>query len=139
MEDKTIKKVSEDIEAMKYNTAIAAMMGLLNDIVVEGRITKEKMCEVLAENPARLYGLYPRKGVLAEGSDADLVILDPAGKKTVTVSEQVSRCDYAPLEGMELTGTIDAVYLRGEKVAENGRVILENRGQYLKRNLPEYF
>ena len=107
--------------------------------VAKGRITKEKMCEVLAENPARLYGLYPRKGVLAEGSDADLVILDPAGKKTVTVSEQVSRCDYAPLEGMELTGTIDAVYLRGEKVAENGRVILENRGQYLKRNLPEYF
>jgi phosphoglycolate phosphatase-like HAD superfamily hydrolase len=88
---------------------------------------------------ARLYGLYPRKGVLAEGSDADLVILDPAGKKTVTVSEQVSKCDYAPLEGMELTGTIEAVFLRGEKVAENGRVILENRGQYLKRNLPEYF
>ena len=112
---------------------------LYSEGVAKGRITKEKMCEVLAENPARLYGLYPRKGVLAEGSDADLVILDPAGKKTVTVSEQVSKCDYAPLEGMELTGTIEAVFLRGEKVAENGRVILENRGQYLKRDLPEFF
>ena len=52
---------------------------------------------------------------------------------------QISKADYAPLEGMKLKGAIDQVYLRGEKVAEDGRVIKENRGQYLKRGLPEFF
>jgi len=112
---------------------------LYSEGVAKGRITKEKMCEVLSENPARLYGMYPRKGVLREGSDADIVILDPERKKTITAAEQVSRCDYAPLEGMEMTGTIDAVYLRGQKIAQDGQVIVENQGQYVKRGLPEYF
>ena len=107
--------------------------------VSKGRITKEKMCELLAENPARLYGLYPKKGVLKEGADADIVILDPAAERTISVKTQISKADYAPLEGMKLKGTIDQVYLRGEKVAEDGRVIKENRGQYLKRGLPEFF
>lgn len=112
---------------------------LFSEGVAKGRITKEKMCEVLSENPARLYGMYPKKGVLLEGSDADIVILDPSRVKTVSAKTQVSRCDYAPLEGMALTGTIDEVYLRGQKVAEDGRVILENQGQYVKRGLPEFF
>ena len=112
---------------------------LFSEGVAKGRITKEKMCEVLSENPARLYGMYPKKGVLLEGSDADIVILDPERVKTVSAKTQVSRCDYAPLEGMELTGTIDEVYLRGQKVAEDGRVILENQGRYVKRGLPEFF
>ncbi len=107
--------------------------------VAKGRISAEKMCEVMAENPARLYGLYPQKGVLAEGSDADIVILDPEKKVTVRAEDQISRCDYAPLEGMELTGDIEAVYLRGVKIAENGHLLLENQGQYLKRHLPEFF
>ena len=112
---------------------------LFSEGVAKGRITKEKMCEVLAENPARLYGMYPKKGVLLEGSDADIVILDPERTKVVSAKTQVSKCDYAPLEGMELKGTVDEVYLRGQKVAEDGRVILENQGQYVKRGLPEYF
>jgi dihydropyrimidinase len=83
--------------------------------------------------------MYPKKGVLLEGSDADIVILDPERTKVVSAKTQVSKCDYAPLEGMELKGTVDEVYLRGQKVAEDGRVILENQGQYVKRGLPEYF
>ena len=112
---------------------------LFSEGVAKGRITKEKMCEVLSENPARLYGMYPKKGVLLEGSDADIVILDPNKSKVVSAKTQVSACDYAPLEGMELTGTIDEVYLRGQKIAEDGKVILENQGQYVKRGLPGYF
>ena len=106
--------------------------------VAKGRISKEKMCEVLSENPARLYGMYPRKGTLSVGSDADLVILDPAKKMVVRAQTQVSLCDYAPLEGMELACAIDAVYLRGTLAAENGQVVRENLGQYIKRGLPEY-
>jgi len=106
---------------------------LYSEGVTKGRITKEKMCEVCSENPAKLYGLYPRKGVLAEGSDADIVILNPDRKETVTVKTQVSRCDYAPLEGKELTGVIEKVFLRGEEVAAEGKVLKENRGEFLKR------
>ncbi|MCR4817804.1 MAG: dihydropyrimidinase [Fretibacterium sp.] len=101
--------------------------------VAGGRITVEKMCEVLCENPARLYGLYPRKGVIREGSDADLVILNPNRTKVITVSDQLSRCDYAPLEGRTLTGTVEAVFLRGQLAAEEGRVVRENQGVFLKR------
>jgi len=106
---------------------------LYSEGVAKGRITKEKMCEVCAENPAKLYGLFPRKGILAEGSDADIVILNPAESETVSAKTQVSQCDYAPLEGKILTGTIERVFLRGEAVAAGGRVIRENRGEFLKR------
>ena len=107
--------------------------------VAKGRITREKLAEVCAENVARLYGCYPEKGIIAEGSDADLFILDPNAKKTITVSDQVSKCDYAPLEGMEITGVIEQVFLRGELVAEHGRVIRENTGRFIKRHAPEMF
>lgn len=107
--------------------------------VAKGRISKEKMCEVLCENPARLYGMYPKKGTLQAGSDADIVILDPAGTSIISAKTQVSRCDYAPLEGMELACVIEAVYLRGTLVAKNGQVVCENQGQYVKRGLPEFF
>ncbi len=107
--------------------------------VAKGRISREKMCEVLSENPARLYGLYPQKGTLREGSDADLVILDPEGKTIIDQKTQVSKSDYAPLQGMELQGAIAQVYLRGEKVAEHGTVLKEGRGRYVKRKCPEFF
>ena len=107
--------------------------------VAKGRITKEQMCALLSENPARLYGMYPQKGVLKEGSDADIVILDPEKTWTITAAEQVSKCDYAPLEGMKITGAVKSVYLRGEKVAEDGKVVQEGRGKYIERKLPEYF
>ena len=102
--------------------------------VAKGRISAKKMCELLCENPAKLYGLYPRKGVIQEGSDADIVILNLSGTKKITHSAQVSRCDYSPFEGMNITGTIESVYLRGVKVSENGRVINHGRGKFLHRN-----
>ncbi|MBQ7559593.1 MAG: dihydropyrimidinase [Synergistaceae bacterium] len=101
--------------------------------VAKKRITLEKMCKVLCENPAKLYGLYPRKGIISEGSDADIVILNPERSKIITASEQVSKCDYAPLEGMKINGVIEKVFLRGELVAEEGKVIKENCGKFLKR------
>lgn len=101
--------------------------------VAKKKITLEKMCEVLCENPAKLYGLYPRKGVINEGSDADIVIFNPERSKIITASEQVSKCDYAPLEGMKINGVIEKVFLRGELVVEEGKVIKENSGKFLKR------
>ena len=62
--------------------------------VAAGRISAEKMCEVLCENPAKLYGLYDRKGFIEEGFDADIVILDPNAQTKITAAAQVSKCDY---------------------------------------------
>lgn len=92
------------------------------------------MCEVLCENSGKLYGLYPQKGDIQEGSDADIVILNPSGTKTITHSRQVSRCDYSPFEGMNITGTIESVYLRCLKVSEKGRIIKPDTGKFLRRN-----
>ena len=77
--------------------------------------------------------------IAEQWEDADIVILDPSAHRLVSVETQVSRCDYAPLEGMELSCAIAAVYLRGTLVAEDGRVVCENQGRYVKRGLPEYF
>ncbi len=112
---------------------------LYSEGVAKGRISKEKMCEVLCENPARLYGMYPQKGTLSVGSDADIVILDPGRKYVISAENQVSRCDYAPLEGMEISCVIEEVYLRGTLIARDGQVVCENQGRYVKRALPELF
>ncbi len=106
---------------------------MFSEGVAKGRISAEKYCEVLSENPAKLYGLYPRKGVIAPGSDADIVILNPKGKKTLGIKEQVSRCDYCPLEGMKIKGTVDKVYLRGEPASDKGKPVEDRRGIFLKR------
>ena len=106
---------------------------IYSDGVAKGRITAPKMCELLSENPAKLYGLYPRKGVILDGSDADIVILNPNRSKIITIDNQVSKCDYAPLEGKKIDGVIEKVYLRGRLVAEDGKVISEGNGKFLKR------
>ena len=106
---------------------------IFSEGVIKGRITKERMCALLSENPAKLYGMYPEKGVLREGSDADIVLINPNRKKRITKETQVSRSDYAPLEGLEVQGVVEEVFLRGALVAKEGKVLKENCGKYLKR------
>lgn len=66
--------------------------------VAAGRITAERMADVLAETPAKLYGLFPRKGVLQPGADADIVVYDPRGTSCITAADQAANVDYAPYE-----------------------------------------
>src|ERR671937_1024333 len=77
-----------------------------------GRITLNRMVELLCTNPAKLFGLYPKKGTIAVGSDADIVVFDPARKHTISVSTHHSRSDYNLFEGTEVTGTPEVVLLR---------------------------
>lgn len=95
-----------------------------------GRISLEQMCQYLAENPARLYHLYPDKGVIAPGSDADLVVWNPQEKWTLSAKTQQSASDYCPLEGTELIGRAEQVYLRGTLAAVNGRIKEAYLGTY---------
>ena len=100
--------------------------------VAAGRIDLPTFCRALSENPARLYGLYPRKGCIAPGADADIVVYDPAADHPPRAADMVSRCDYTPFEGFRTSGSIAAVYLRGAPAVEHG-VVHDVKGQYLKR------
>ncbi len=107
--------------------------------VVAGRITKEKMVELLSANNAKLYGLWGRKGAIKEGFDADLVLYDPKGEHAVRAAELVTNVDYNPYEGFPLNGSIRQVWLRGRLCVENGTVLEEKSGTYLPRELPLLF
>ncbi len=100
--------------------------------VAAGRISEAQMCRVLCENPARLYGCWPRKGTLAPGSDGDVVVWDPAAEGMITVRDQVQQADYTPYEGMRTKGGVDRVYLRGTLAVDHGQV-LETAGVFVPR------
>ena len=101
--------------------------------VAEGRITKEQMARLLSENPAKLYGAYPRKGILAEGSDADIVVYDPVGEGVITAADQAYNMDYNPFEGFRTKGHIAQVYLRGKLAVEQGEILEDRGGQFIPR------
>ncbi|MGD9985466.1 dihydropyrimidinase [Pseudonocardia sp.] len=102
--------------------------------VAQGRITLEKFVALTSTIPAQQFGLYPRKGHIAPGADADLVLLDPRGSTTITAATQNQAVDYTPYEGWSLPGSFDAVYSRGELVAQHGRYVgRAGRGQFLHR------
>lgn len=101
--------------------------------VAEGRITLEQMVQLLSENPAKLYGAYPRKGILQPGADADIVVYDPTASGKITAADQVCNVDYAPFEGYDVRGKIHQVYLRGTLSVEDGKILADRGGQYIAR------
>ncbi len=98
-----------------------------------GRITREQMCRLLSENPAKLYGVYPQKGVIAEGSDADIVVLDPEKESVISAKTHAYNTDNNPFEGFALHGGIDKVFLRGTLAVQEGRLVKEKLGKYIFR------
>ncbi|HWE83147.1 MAG TPA: dihydropyrimidinase, partial [Gaiellaceae bacterium] len=91
--------------------------------VREGRITLNRMVELLATNPAKLFGLYPRKGTLAVGSDADIVVFDPEKRVTISAAGHHSRIDYNLYEGTEVIGSPETVLLRGNVIVDGGALV----------------
>jgi dihydropyrimidinase len=91
--------------------------------VRQGRITLNRMVELLSTNPAKYFGLYPRKGTIAVGSDADIVVFDPAKKITISAATHHSKSDYNLFEGTEVTGSPEVVLLRGKVIVENGELV----------------
>jgi len=111
---------------------------LFSEGVVKGRISLQRFVELTATNPAKLYGLYPRKGSLAIGADADIVVYDP--QKSVTIRNNMlhHNVDYTPYEGLEITGWPQVVMSRGEIIVENGDCSgAPGRGLFLPRTAPE--
>src|SRR5438445_301346 len=102
--------------------------------VRDGRITLNRMVELLATNPAKLFGLYPRKGTIAVGSDADIVVFDPEKKVTISAKTQHSKTDYNLYEGTEVTGSPEVVLLRGQILVEGDELAADpGIGQFVRR------
>ena len=97
------------------------------------RISVAGMCRALSENPAKLYGLFPRKGALLPGSDADIVVYDPKADHVLSAQDMVSKAGYTPFEGFRTAGSIAKVYLRGTLQVDDGKVVGIQSGVYLKR------
>lgn len=113
---------------------------LFSQGVATGRIDVNRFVELTATNHAKLYGLYPQKGAIAVGSDADIAIWDPAAKGTIRNADLQHGADYTPYEGMEITGRPVTVLLRGEVAVENGKLVAEKgRGAYLPRGQSSLF
>jgi dihydropyrimidinase len=114
---------------------IEERLKLLHEFGVRaGRFDLNRLVELFATNPAKLFGLYPRKGTIAVGSDADLVVFDPERKHTISAASHHSTCDYNLYEGTEVTGVAETVLVRGHVVVDGDELVAEpGLGQYVKR------
>lgn len=98
---------------------------LFSEGVVKKRISVTVLSRVLSENPARIFKLFPKKGILAPGSDADIVILDPRRKTILRAEEMHTAAGWTPYEGMEITGRVDTTIVRGKIISDEGKIIGE--------------
>lgn len=105
---------------------------VLIDALLRGKTTATRLAEVAATETAKLYGLYPRKGVIRPGSDADLVIIDPEARRTVRNEELLAKQPVSPWHGFELRGAPVATVLRGEIVVRDREIVAPRRGRFVR-------
>jgi dihydropyrimidinase len=106
--------------------------------VNQGRLSLNQFVNVTSAAAARLFGLYPRKGTIAPGADADLVLFDPDREVTISAETLHQNCDYTPYEGMRVKGWPQAVLSRGEVIVRDGEFLgSKGRGRYLRRALAQ--
>ncbi|MCK9204229.1 MAG: dihydropyrimidinase [Bacteroidales bacterium] len=111
---------------------------LFSEGVAKNRITLNQYVELTATNAARIFGMYPQKGTIAVGSDADLVVFDPGEKHVLSAKTHHMNCDYSEYEGMEITGKCKTVLLRGKMAIDKNKIWVEKGyGKFIKRNIPE--
>jgi dihydropyrimidinase len=114
-------------------------MDLLHQGVAAGELSLTRWVDVASTTPARMFGLYPRKGVIQPGSDADIVIYDPTATQTLSVDTHHMNVDYSAYEGMRVTGRVETVLSRGRVIIEGGEYHgSTGHGQFLTRELSQY-
>ena len=130
---KSFDRVDEILAGM---AGLETMVPLLySQGVLKKRLSLNRMVEVTATNPARLFGLYPRKGTIQVGADADIVAFDPHAKKTIRAEDMHSAADWDPFEGWGVEGWPRMTLSRGEVVVDRGQVLARpGRGRLLKRD-----
>ena len=115
-------------------------MELLYQGVVAGEISLERWVETCCTTPARMFGMYPKKGIIAPGADADIVVWDPTRTTTIGINDKHHmNMDHSSWEGWKVDGKVDTVLSRGMVVIQNdtftGR---KGHGQFVKRGLSQY-
>lgn len=98
---------------------------LLTDVAA-GKLTYERVADATATRPAKIFGLYPRKGAIRVGADADIVLVDPAGKRTITEADVLSKCGWTPYAGREVAGFPVYTLLRGEVIYDDGKLAVRD-------------
>jgi dihydropyrimidinase len=102
--------------------------------VREGRLTMNQLVDLCCTQPARLFGLFPRKGTIAVGSDADIVVWDPEKARTLSAATHHSNVDYNLFEGTEVVGAPQVVLVRGQVVVENDQLVASpGAGRFVRR------
>jgi dihydropyrimidinase len=109
-------------------------LDLLHDAVVAGRISRRRWVELASTAPARMFGLHPRKGTIAPGADADIVIYDPGAEQVLSAETHHMNVDYNAYEGRRITGRVRTVLSRGEVIVHDGEYHgRPGRGRFLRR------
>lgn len=102
--------------------------------VCTGKMSMNKMIEIISTNPAKIFGMYPQKGTIEVGSDADIAVLNPNKEITISAKNQVQNVDYTPYENYKVNCEIDRVYLRGREIVKDGKIVCNSpHGKYIKR------
>jgi dihydropyrimidinase len=108
---------------------------LFSEGVVKNRISLNKFVEVSSTNAAKIFGMYPQKGTIGIGSDADIVIFDPNEKHTISVKNHHMNVDYSAYEGWEITGKSKTILLRGKVAVDDNKLLIDKGyGKFIKRN-----
>lgn len=122
-------KVPNGAPGVEHRLSLIYTYGALNKF-----ISLKQLVQLTSTNAAKIFGLYPQKGTIAVGSDADIVVIDPKYSTVIKASKQTQNVDYTPYEGFKKMGKIRYVFLRGKKLVENDELINENPyGQFIKR------
>ena len=106
---------------------------IYTSFVASGLMTEAQMCRLLSENQAKLFGMWPRKGRLAQGADADITVWDPQARWVIRAEAQHQNVDYTPYEDFEAAGRARAVYVGGQLAAKDGEPSGASAGRYVKR------
>jgi len=107
--------------------------------VVGGRISPERWVEIISTAPAKLFGMFPKKGTIAVGSDADIVVYDPTATRTISASTHHMDCDYSCYEGRSVRGRSDIVLSRGTVIVRDGAFTgSKGHGRFIKRAPADY-
>ncbi|GAA0181703.1 dihydropyrimidinase [Clostridium sediminicola] len=121
-------KIPNGIPGVEHRPALIYTYGVNKNI-----ITQEQMCGLLSENIAKMLNVYPQKGTISVGSDADIVIWNKTHREVISWSNQSQNVDHTPYEGIDTLGKAKHVFLRGKHVVQNGKLALKNTGRFISR------
>ncbi|POB11277.1 dihydropyrimidinase [Sulfobacillus sp. hq2] len=135
MQDQKVLGINNFAKIPNGAPGIETRVSLLYDAAIRlNRLSLNRFVEIMATMPAKLFGMFPQKGTIAVGSDADLVLFDPQATTTWGVNTAHMQVDYNPFEGYNAQGKVHMVFSRGEKIIANGQYLgRAGRGKFLKR------